>query len=322
MQDVIIRDGATEISADLAQSVERATEFRKASTAENTKRAYGAAWRDFSDWCQAKALESLPADPATVALYVSDRAADLKLSSIKIRIAAIAKAHKVAGLSFNSREPVLSEIVSGIARTKGSAVVKKDPATKEILRDAIRFYAAGDKVKAKRDRALLAVGFFAALRRSELVSINVEHIRETPDGLVLHIPRRKTDQEGAGTEIGLPHKDDAVICPVKAFKDYVEAAGITEGPLFRSVSKSDRLLDRRLTDLDVARIMKAAAQSAGYDPKTFSGHSLRSGFITTCATKGVPDHLIAMISGHKSMDTLRGYVRRVSLFKDNAGALI
>lgn len=322
MHALAVLDTNTALSTELERVTARQSDFRKASTADNTKKAYGSAWRDFTSWCEQRDLSHLPASSNTVSLYLSDRAGDLKLSSLKIRVAAISKAHKVAGLPFDSRDPIIAEVVSGIARTYGSAVAKKDAATVEILRDAIRAYAAGERLKNKRDRALLAIGFFGALRRSELAAIDVEHITETADGLVLHLPRRKTDQLGEGTTIGLPKKADETICPVAAFKAYVETAGLTSGPLFRSVSKGDRLLEPRLSDIDVARAVKAATKAAGYDEKAFSGHSLRAGFITSAATRGISDHLIAQISGHRSMDVLAGYVRRSNLFKHNAGAMI
>lgn len=321
MDMLAIRDD-TALTTGLAATVERATDYAKASTADNTKRAYGAAWRCFTSWCDGKSLTALPASPTTVALYLADKGGKLKASSLELRVAAIGRAHKTAGLSFDPRDPAIAQVVAGIRRVHGSSVTKKAAATKDILRDAIRAYAAGSSMKAKRDRALLTIGFFAALRRSELVAITADDIKLTPEGIVLTLPRRKTDQEGAGTTLGLPVKDDPVICPVAAYREWIEASGISAGAIFRSVSKGGRVLDQQLTDRDIARIVKAATGAAGYDAAEFSGHSLRAGFITTAATKGVPDHLIAMVSGHASMDTLRGYVRRAKLFTDNAAAMI
>lgn len=311
-----------QLPADLVEAVERASAFAEAAKAENTRRAYATAWAGFSDWCAAKGVDPLPASPSTVGVYLADAAQRVKYSTLTLRLAAISSRHRAHGFQLDTRASQIRDVMRGIARVNGSAVTKKDAATAEILRDALRAYAVGDRLKAKRDRAILAIGFFAALRRSELVAIDVEHVSVTADGLVLRLPRRKTDQAGAGTEIGLPVKSDPVICPVKAFKDYVEAAGITEGPLFRSISKYGRLLDQRLAGKDVARIVKAATEAAGYDAEAFSGHSLRSGFITSAARAGVADRLIMKQTGHKRLEEMHGYIRRAGLFTENAADLI
>lgn len=306
------------LPANLAPLIDKASAYAHAATADNTKRAYRAAWAGFSSWCDAKGLDPLPATPSTVGLYLADAAEVLKVSTLRLRLAAISQAHKTAGHRLDTADPAIRKVMGGIARTKGATVAKKDAVTDAILRDAIRAYAAGDALKAKRDRALLTVGFFAALRRSELVAIDAADLQFTPEGVVLTLRRRKTDQEGQGTEIGLPVKDDTTICPVAALKDWLDASGIAEGAVFRSISKGDRLLAPRLGDRDVARIVKAATGAAGYDAAAFGGHSLRSGFITTAARKGVPERIIANQSGHKSINVLRGYVRRAGLFQENA----
>ena len=318
----LIEAKAAQLPADLVEAVERASSFAEASKAENTRRAYAAAWADFTSWCAAKAIEPLPASPSTVGVYLADAAERVKYSTLSLRLAAISSRHRAHGFHLDTRAPQIRDVMRGIARVKGTAPNKKAATTAEILRDALRAYAAGDRLKAKRDRALLSIGFFAALRRSELVAIDVEHVTVTADGLVLRLPRRKTDQTGEGTEIGLPVKDDPAICPVKAFRDYVEAAGITEGAVFRSISKGDRLLAHRLVTSDVARIVKAATKAAGYDPTAFSGHSLRSGFITSAARAGVADRVIMKQTGHKRLEEMHGYIRRAGLFTENAAAQI
>lgn len=308
--------------ATLAALAEKAAAFMVASTAGNTKRAYRTAWKHFSAWCAKMGFESLPAAPATVGLYLTDAAATAKLTTLRLRLAAISQAHKTAGKRLDTAAPEIRKVMSGVARTKGAAVTKKQALTGDLLRDVVRAYAPGDRLKEKRDRAILITGFFGAMRRSELVAINVEDIVFVSEGAILTLPRRKTDQEGHGSELGLPAKDDPLLCPVTALKSWIAAAQIEEGPLFRSISKSGRLLDRRMNDKDVARIVKAATTAAGYPPSEFSAHSLRSGFITTAARKGVPERIIAAQSGHRSIAVLHGYVRRAGLFRENAADLI
>ena len=321
MQSLILT-ADTAITADLTTAFDRAEEYVAASTAANTRRAYDNAWRDFTDWSHSHGLDALPASPATVGLYLAEGADRLKVATLKLRLSAIAVRHREAGYALDRSHPAIRKVMRGVARVKGVAPNKKEAATAEILRDAIRAYAAGVSLKAKRDRALLAVGFFAALRRSELVAINVADLSFTADGVILRLPRRKTDAEGAGTDIGLPLKRDGMICPVKALREWIVAAGIVEGPIFRSISKGDKVLTPRLSDRDVARIVKAATTAAGYDASLFSGHSLRSGFVTTAARAGVADHVIMKQTGHKRLEELHGYIRRAGLFTENAAALI
>lgn len=309
-------------AADIAELAGKARKYAQASTAENTRRAYRAAWAHFSAWCAARGLDPVPASPASVGLYLAAAAEAWKVSTLRLRLAAISSAHRSLGFRLDTAAPEIRCVMSGIVRAKGAAVSKKEAVTDVVLREAIRAYAIGHTLKARRDRAILAVGFFAALRRSEIAAIDAADLSFAPEGVVLTLRRRKTDQEGKGTQIGLPSKADATLCPVLALAAWLEASGITEGPLFRSIGKGDRLQADRLGDKDVARIVKAATAAAGYDAQAFSGHSLRSGFITAAARKGVPEHVIAAQSGHRSVDVLRGYVRRAGVFNENAAAMI
>jgi integrase len=318
--DLISDDGL--LSSGLAAAVGRANEYAQAATAANTRRAYRAAWAHFAAWCGDRGLESLPASPTTVGLYLADVAEALKVSTLRLRLAAISRAHRAAGGRLDAAAPEISLVLSGIVRTKGAAVSKKEAVTDAILRDAIRAYALDETLKAKRDRTILALGFFAALRRSEIAAIDAADLAFAPEGVVLTLRRRKSDQEGLGFEIGLPAKADSTICPVAALAAWLEASGVAHGPVFRSITKGDRLTPTRLGDRDVARIVKAAAAAAGYDAAAFGGHSLRSGFITAAARKGVPERLIANQSGHRSVNVLRGYVRRAGVFNENAAAMI
>jgi site-specific recombinase XerD len=204
----------------------------------------------------------------------------------------------------------------GIRRTYGSARVRKAPAVAGKMLGMVAI--APDKLAGLRDRALLLIGFGGALRRSELVALDVADVQETETGLLVKIRCSKTDQERAGATIAIAKGDTA--CPAKALREWLDAAGTESGPIFRPIDKGGTVRASRLTCRSVANIVKAYAERAGFDASTFSGHSLRAGFLTSAAGKGASIFKMMDVSRHKSVDTLRGYVRDAELFKDHAGA--
>ena len=313
---------ATSHAVSIDAAIDKAEALFKAATADNTRRAYDVAWRCFSDWCASNGLTSLPAEPATVGTYLAALSGTHKLASLRLRLAAITVRHRNAGLTLDTKSPAIAKIMRGIQRTNGSAVTKKQAATVEIVRDAVRAFAAGNTNKAKRDRAILLIGFYAALRRSELSAINVEDVKVTPDGLVLTLPRRKTDQTGEGTTIGLPAKADPAICPVRAWQDWMDCCEAASWAAFPAINKADKIQSTRLGDKDIARLVKAAVTAAGYDHAQFSGHSLRSGFVTSAARAGVADRLIMKQTGHKRLDQMHSYIRSAELFTENAASSV
>jgi site-specific recombinase XerD len=175
----------------------------------------------------------------------------------------------------------------------------------------------GTDLTGKRDRALMLLGFALAACRSELVAIDVADLAECPEGLRVTIRRSKTDQEGAGAVIAVCK--GSVACPISALREWRVAANITEGPIFRPIGKGGRLKDTRLTAQSVALIVKAQAARLGFDPTAFAGHSLRAGFLTSAAAKGASIFKMIDVSRHRSVDTLRGYVRDANAFRDHAG---
>ena len=204
----------------------------------------------------------------------------------------------------------------GFRRTYGSARIRKAPAVAGKVLGMVA--TAPDKLASSRDRALLLVGFGGALRRSELVALDVADDEETETGLLVKIRSSKTDQERVGATIAIARGD--VACPAKALREWLDAAGIEAGPIFRPIDEGGTVKASRLTDRSVANIVKAYAKRAGFDDSTFSGHSLRAGFLTSAAGKGASIFKMMDVSRHKSVDTLRGYVRDAELFKDHAGA--
>lgn len=301
------------LGADLAAAVDLA----KAEKAASTRRAYGTDFRIFREWCDARGVAALPAAPETVAAYLAARATTSKASTLGRRVAAIRYAHKLAGLALPTDAEGVKATMRGIRRTYGSARVRKAPAVAGKMLSMV-VATAPDKLAGLRDRALLLIGFGGALRRSELVALDVADIEETETGLLVTIRGSKTDQKRVGATIAIARGD--VACPSKALRAWLDAAGIEAGPIFRPIDKGGTVRDSRLTDRSVANIVKAYAGRAGFDANTFSGHSLRAGFLTSAAGKGASIFKMMDVSRHRSVDTLRGYVRDAELFKDHAGA--
>jgi site-specific recombinase XerD len=291
--------------------------YAEAEKALATRAAYASDWRDFSVWCLARGATALPAHVGIVAAYLSGLAdSGRKSSTIGRRAAAIGYRHKQAGFEAPTNLEGVKAVLRGIRRTIGSARVGKAPATADLMRQMLD--CCDDSLRGKRDRALLCLGFAGAFRRSELVALQVEDLVEVPDGLRVLIRRSKGDQEGAGQEV--PILRGTKLRPVAAVQDWLAAAGITEGPVFRPVFKGQRVQGVPLSDRSVAIILKRYAKRVGLDPATYAGHSLRSGFLTSGAEAGASIFKMMEVSRHVSVDTLRGYVRRADLFKDHAGA--
>jgi len=199
---------------------------------------------------------------------------------------------------------------------KGRGASPQGPATAEIARDMAR--AAPDRLKGLRDRALLLLGFGGAFRRSELVALDVADLEETEDGLRVTIRRSKTDQEVQGVTIAIIR--GGAYCPIKALRAWLDAAAITDGPVFRPVRKGGKVRDQRLSAKSVCDLVKAYAGQVGLDVAAFGAHSLRSGFLTSAARRGASVFKMRDVSRHKSMDVLQSYVRDADLFRDHAGA--
>jgi site-specific recombinase XerD len=295
-----------------------AKDFARASKAAATRRAYQKDFARFTAWCAERDLPPIPAAPETVAAFLAAEAArGIKPASIGRRVAAIRYAHKLAG---HDDPPTSSEAVkatvNGIRRTVGAAPVRKAPATADKV-VAMAALADAD-LKGLRDRAILLLGFAGAFRRSELVALDVGDLEFCESGMRVHIRRSKTDQEGAGHTIAI--MSGSIACPVRAVRAWLEASKIAAGPLFRPIGKGGRIGTERLADHSVVLVVKASASRIGLDPKLFAGHSLRSGFLTSAAGRGASIFKMMDVSRHRSMDTLRGYVRDAELFRDHAGA--
>jgi site-specific recombinase XerD len=291
--------------------------FAEAEKAAATRAAYASDWRDFAAWCALRGATPLPAHQGIVAAYLSWLAdSGRKSSTIGRRAAAIGYRHKQAGHEPPTNQEGVKAVLRGIRRTIGAARQGKAPATADLLMQMVAL--CPDSMIGRRDRALLCLGFAGAFRRSELCALEVDDLVEVPDGLRVLIRRSKGDQEGQGQEVAIPR--GYRLRPVEAVQAWLAAAEISAGPVFRSVALGGKVGTAALSNNSAARIVKRYARRVGLDPASYAGHSLRSGFLTSAAESGASVWKLSEVSRHKSLDTLRGYVRRVDLFKEHAGA--
>jgi site-specific recombinase XerD len=303
---------------ELASAVDAAVDFAQASRSPATRRAYESDFRDFEGWCAAHGASALPATPAAVAAYVGALGAGrrFKASTITRRISAITFAHRQAGQEPPTSAELVRATIKGLRNTLGTRPAKKAPLTADLVLKALR-KIPGDTLLGLRDRALLSVLFAGALRRSEAVALDVEHLEARPRGLLLHLARSKGDQEGKGQLVAVP-MGKRIKAP-EAVEAWRRAAGIDRGPLFRGVAKGGRVLEERLCDRQVARVVKARAKAIGLNPELFSGHSLRSGFVTTAGNKGADIATTAKHLRHAKLETTLGYFQPEDAFRNHSG---
>jgi len=289
----------------------------KAAKAANTLLAYDKAMKGFARWCHAQGVVSLPALPEAVAAYLTARMkAGRKASSLNVIVSAIRHFHHEAGFASPTEHEGVLQVMRGIRRTIGVAATTKEPATAE--RVAAMIAHIPDTLAGKRDRALILLGMAGAFRRSELVGLSVSDLAFTEKGLDVRIRRSKTDQEQQGQLVAIPHGES--LRPVLAVRNWLEASGIQDGPLLRSVNKGGNVSSRGLTCRSVAEIVKRYARRAGFHDDDFSGHSLRAGFVTSAADRGADINRIMDQTRHTDPRTVRKYIRRADRYKDHAGA--
>ena len=307
-------------ATDLIRLANETRAFLSAAKAENTLRAYRADWEHFQAWCRRHALPWLPATPETVALYITDLAASHKPATLRRRLTVISRAHQTAGhpSPASMQEPLVSETLKGIRRTLGTAQDGKRPlSTGDVL---AMVDALPDTLQGVRDRALLLVGFAGGFRRSELAGLQIADVAVENDGLAIVLRRSKTDQEGQGRKVGIPYGSRPETCAVHAYREWVVAAAIGDGPVFREIDRHGRVQGKALHKDSVGLIVKRAAGRAGFDPADYAGHSLRAGLATQAYLNGANELAIMKQTGHRSLATVRKYIREGSLFRDNAAA--
>jgi site-specific recombinase XerD len=293
----------------------------KSSKALNTIRAYKSDYRDFGLFCVKNGFKSLPADPKIVSLYVTHLSTkDVKISTLKRRLVSIGVIHKLKGHYLDTKHPSIIENIMGIKRRKGSLQKGKKPLLINNLKQIIDVIDThnNEEIKKFRDRSLILIGFSGGFRRNEIVSLDYEDLDFVGEGLKINLKRSKTDQFGEGAIKGLPYFDNSQYCPVLSLKKWIEVSNIKYGPLFRRFAKGSKLTENRLTDQTVALLIKEYLKLAGIDSKNYSGHSLRSGFATSAAESGAEERSIMAMTGHKSTEMVRRYIKEANLFKNNA----
>jgi len=293
----------------------------QSSKANNTVRAYKSDFNDFGIFCAQNGFKSLPSEPKIVSLYLTNLSTkDAKMSTLKRRLVSIGVIHKLKGHYLDTKHPAIIENMMGIKRRKGSIQKGKKPILISYLKEIINVIDQQNKedIKKLRDRSIILIGFSGGFRRNEIVSLDYDDLDFVPEGLKISIKRSKTDQFGEGFTKALPYFDSSKYCPVVSLKNWLDVSRITAGPVFRRFVKGSKLSENRLTDQTVALLIKEYLNLAGIDSKNYSGHSLRSGFATSAAESGVEERSIMAMTGHKSTEMVRRYIKEANLFKNNA----
>ena len=309
-----------ELTTDLKSLHEATLNNLKRSKAKNTLRAYKSDFKDFGSFCSKHGLNSLPSEPKIVSLYLTHLSKNSKLSTLRRRLVSISMVHKLKGHYLDTKHPIIVENLMGIRRVKGSFQKGKKPILINDLKliiDAINNQKI-EEIKKLRDKTIILIGFGGGFRRSELISIDHEDLEFVPEGLKITIRKSKTDQFGEGMIKGLPYFNNEIYCPVKNLEKWLEISKIKSGPIFKRFAKGLSLTDKRLTDQSVVLLIKEYLNIAGIDNKNFSGHSLRSGFATVAAESGADERSIMAMTGHKTTQMVRRYIKDANIFKNNA----
>ena len=292
----------------------------KSSKALNTVRAYKSDFKDFGLFCVQNGFKTLPSEPKIVSLYLTYLSTkEIKLSTIKRRLVSIGVIHKMKGHYLDTKHPVIIENLMGIKRRKGVIQKGKKPI---LINDLIKIIDVINQEKIKdikklRDKSILLIGFSGGFRRNEIVSLDIEDLEFVFEGLKITVKRSKTDQFGEGLVKGLPHFENKQYCPVTTVRRWLNVSKIRKGALFRRFNKGTKLSENRLTDQSVALIIKQYLNLSGINSTNYSGHSLRSGFATSAAEAGAEERSIMAMTGHKSTEMVRRYIKEANIFKNN-----
>ena len=309
-----------ELLTDVKKLHEETLENLKNSKANNTLRAYKSDFRDFGAFCVKHGFNSMPTEPKVVSLYLTHLSAKTKISTLRRRLVSIAVVHRIKGHYLDTKHPVIVENLMGIKRKKGSIQKGKKPILINHLKQIINVIDEQkiEKIKKLRNKTLILIGFAGGFRRKELISIDHEDIDFVQEGVKITVRRSKTDQFGEGMIKGLPYFSNEKYCPVTNLKNWLILSKIKTGPIFRRFAKGSILTSHRLTDQSVVLIIKECLKLAGIENQNFSGHSLRSGFATVAAESGADERSIMAMTGHKTTQMVRRYIREANIFNNNA----
>ena len=292
----------------------------KLSKADNTLRAYKSDFKDFEAFCAKHGFNSIPSEPKVVSLYLTHLSGKSKISTLRRRLVSIGVVHKLKGHYLDTKHPVIIENLMGIKRKKGSMQIGKKPILINHLKQIINVIDEEkiEKIKKLRNRTLVLIGFGGGFRRTELISIDCEDLNFVEEGVKITLRRSKTDPFGEGLVKGIPYFANEKYCPVTSLKNWLNLSKIKTGPIFRRFSKGSILTNHRLTDQSVVLIIKNSLKLSGVESENFAGHSLRSGFATVAAESGADERSIMAMTGHKTTQMVRRYIREANIFKNNA----
>ncbi len=309
-----------ELTTDLKALHEETLNNLKTSKANNTLRAYKSDFRDFGAFCIKHGFNSMPTDPKIVSLYLTYLSKTSKISTLRRRLVSIGIVHKMKGHYLDTKHPIIIENLMGIKRSKGSMQTGKKPILINHLKQIINVINEQEiaEIVKLRNKAIILIGFGGGFRRTELISIDYEDLEFVEEGLKITLRRSKTDQFGEGMIKGLPYFTNKTYCPVVNIKNWIKQSKIKTGPIFRRFAKGSTLTKHRLTDQSVVLIIKEYLKIAGIENQNFSGHSLRSGFATVAAESGADERSIMAMTGHKTTQMVRRYIREANIFKNNA----
>ena len=279
----------------------------KSSKSNNTLRAYKADFKDFALFCQQNGLNSMPSEPKIITLYLTHLSKSSKYSTLKRRLASISVIHRLNGHYLDTKHPVITENLLGIKRVKGTYQKAKKPILINELKLIVNAINKDkNQISRSKNKALLLIGFAGGFRRSELVAILLDDVEFVSEGVKIFVKRSKTDQSGEGMTKGIPYFSSPDYCPVISLKNWIQEGKIKSGKIFD------------MSDKNVALTIKKYAAIAGLDKNKYSGHSLRSGFATSTAELGAEERSIMAMTGHKTTQMVRRYIKEANLFKNNA----
>ena len=308
------------LTTDLKSLHEATLNNLKSSKAINTLRAYKSDFKDFGAFCAKHGLSSLPSEPKIVSIYLTHLSKNSKISTIRRRLVSISMVHKLKGHYLDTKHPIITENLLGIKRVKGSIQKGKKPILINHLKSIVNVIDEQkcEEIKKLRDRSIILIGFGGGFRRTELISIDYEDLDFVEEGLKITLRRSKTDQFGEGLIKGLPYFTNETYCPVTSLKNWINLSQIKTGPIFRRFAKGSILTGHRLTDQSVVLIIKNYLKLLGIENQNYSGHSLRSGFATVAAESGADERSIMAMTGHKTTQMVRRYIKEANIFKNNA----
>jgi integrase len=300
----------TQLTTDRKELIEKTIAYEQASLAENTRKTYASMWKKFSKWCSENQLVSCPTSSETVSLFLASLGGQVSFSTIDCTIAAIEKAHEKAGQKISGDQDLYRRVRKGIRREHSEKQAIRKAKALSLLELSIFCKGLMGDLRDTRDKAIITLAFFGALRRSELANLDIENIEFSEKGVILNLLKSKTSD--VSVKVFLSKTKDQNICPVGALKDWISKSQILSGPLFRPIDRWDNLKPTRISGRLVARTMKR------YFGNEYSGHSGRRGLVTSIAEKGLPLHNIQKLSRHKSLQVLMGYVETAQGFDQSS----